>query len=479
MAAFLTGAVLFCMISCSPFAPEIRKSPAGALPAVYSLYQPGTERPGMWWKEFNAPELNALIAEAFSESFTLREAWARLNRAKALARQAGASLYPEVTGTSEASGSRQRFNNDFGGRTTISQETYSLGLAGSYELDLWGKIRSEQEAAILDTTATREDLNAAAMTLAAEVSERWIGIIAARMEREILKEQLKINLIYLELVELRFRKGKASALEVYQQRQIVEKVKSEIPLVELEEQLLQHSLALLMGKLPQAPLAIAQSSLPEITAVPETGLPADLLSARPDVRAAGFRLKAADWQVSAARANRLPNIYLSASTRYLSGGIDGLFNNWLYALAANLTAPLFDGNRRKSEVDRTMAVVDENLSAYRRTVYTAVKEVEDALVSEEKKRRHIVALEEEIRTARKALTEARERYIKGLNDYLPVLTQLLRVQELEVLLLNRRVELLFNRVALYRALGGTWTQTLAPEKAVKTEKTEGMNTPEG
>lgn len=437
------------------------------MPRTFSLYPSGPERQERWWQEFNDGELNALIGEALSGSFTLKEAWARLNQAKALAVQSGASLYPGLSTTAGPSYKRQRAKNTSGNLTTISTKTYSLGLTTSYELDLWGRIRSEQEAKILDATATREDLNAAAMTLAAEVAENWINIISQRRQMQILNEQLGINTTYLELIELRFRKGMVSALDVYQQRQVVAQVRAQIPLVEEQEQILMHTLALLLGKPPRTALAISRSTLPEPFEIPKTGLPADLLATRPDVRAAGLKLRSMDWQVAAARANRLPTISLTASAAYQAPDINLLFHSWLTNLAANLTAPLFDGGRRAAEVDRLRAVADENLSAYRRTVYTAIKEVEDALITEEKRRRHIDALKAEIEAAGRALDEARERYLKGIDDYLPVLTQLLKVQSLDVDLIKRQAELLIARVALYRALGGTWADKLTPGGSMK------------
>jgi NodT family efflux transporter outer membrane factor (OMF) lipoprotein len=253
-----------------------------------------------------------------------------------------------------------------------------------------------------------------------------------------------------------------SALDVYQQKQIVESVRAEIPLVEAQEQLLRHELAVLLGKPPRTFLSITREDLPIPTELPDTGLPADLLSARPDLRAAGMRLKAADWQVASARANRLPAISLTARARYGESDMDVLFDNWLLSLAGNLTAPIFDGNRRAAEVDRTMAVADENLAAYRQTVLTAIKEVEDALISESKRREHIKGLEKEADTAQKALVEAGNRYRNGLTDYLPVLTQLLTFQGLERDLIQQKTNLLITRVNLYRALGGTWTESLTP-----------------
>ena len=322
--------------------------------------------------------------------------------------------------------------------------------------------------------ATREDLNTAAITLAAEVANRWINIIAQRMQKELLERQLQTNRTYLDLIELRFRAAMVSALDVYQQQQIVEGIRAEIPLVEVQEQLLRHELALLLGKPPKTALKISRKDLPKPVEVPATGLPADLLSARPDLRAAGMRLWAADWQVAAARANRLPAINLTAQAIYRGGDVDVIFNNWLISLAGNLTAPIFDGKRRAVEVERRMAIVDENLAVYRQAVLIAIKEVEDALISELKQREHIKRLEIVTETARKALEEAGIRYRNGLTDYLPVLTQLLTVQRLERDLIQKKTNLLNIRIGLYRAFGGTWTESLTFE-STSTRKAGGLN----
>ena len=452
--------ILLLVASCSPFKPQARQSPAGELPRTFSLYTAESEPLSRWWEVFNDPDLNALITQALTDNLTIKEAWSRLNQARALAVQAGAALYPDLTGTGRASFTRERTGN--GSRKTLSNQDHSLGIISSYELDLWGRIRSGRESALLEVTASREDLNTVAMTLAAEVANRWINIISQRMQKRLLESQLQANLTYLELIELRFRKAMVSALDVYQQKQIVDDVRAEIPLVEAQEQLLRHELALLLGKPPQTVLNISREDLPEPVGIPATGLPSDLLSARPDLRAAGMRLWAAEWQVAAARANRLPAISLTGQARYGDGDLDVLFDNWLLSLAGNLTAPIFDGRRRAAEVDRSLAVVDENLAAYRQTVLTAIKEVEDALISESKRQEHIKGLEKVLDTARKALKQAGNRYRNGLTEYLPVLTQLLTVQGLERDLIQQQTNLVGARISLYRALGGTWTDSLTP-----------------
>ncbi|MFO7558464.1 MAG: efflux transporter outer membrane subunit [Desulfobacterales bacterium] len=461
---------------CSLFKPEKRNMPEGDLPEKFSVYHPEAIQAERWWEDFNSEELNLLVETALSDNFSIKQAWARLRQMRNLVAMSDASLYPDLTGTADALYGRRKTTN--GSSNTATVEEYALGLTSSYELDLWGRIHSERQAAMLEADASQDELHAAAVTLSAEIAIRWIGIISQRMQKRLLQKQLDSNLIFLDLIELRFRKGMVSALDVYQQKQVVENIKAEIPLVEAREVLLTHELAALLGKPAGFSLPIRDADLPVPVRIPDLGLPADLLKVRPDVRAAGLRLEAADWQVSEARANRLPAIRLSASARYSSNDMETLFDNWLMNLAANLTAPIFDGGRRAAEVDRTKAFADEKLWTYRQTVLTAVKEVEDALVSESKQKEHIEALERVVSVARRAFNEALERYRKGLNDYLPVLTQLLSVQSLERNLIEKRASMLLFRVSLYRALSGTWTHDLKPDGLPETSKTQGKTSNE-
>lgn len=450
----------FLLTACAPFTPDHREAPGDILPETFSLFGEPSPTPDRWWRSFASAELDALVEEALEENLSLSAAWARFAQARALARQTGADLWPQITAEADA-GVRRRHTDGTG---TSDSENYALGLFSSYEVDLWGRVRAARSSASLNEAASREDLNTAAMTLAANVVERWVEIIASRRQLQLLNEQLEVNTTFLGLVELRFEKGIVSALDVYQQRQAVAAVEAEIPLVEASEQLLRHELALLLGKPAATVFEIRQTELPLPPSLPDLGLPADLLAARPDVRAAGLRLQAADWQVAEARANRLPALRLTAGASYDADALDLLFDNWLLNLAANLTAPIFDGGRRAAVVERQSAVVAENLARYRETVLTAVKEVEDALVRESKQRAHLAALQRQIDVAGKALDQAVDRYRKGLNDYLPVLTQLGSTQRLARDLITRQTALIRYRIALHRALGGDWAGGMtAPE----------------
>ncbi|WP_319407979.1 efflux transporter outer membrane subunit [uncultured Desulfosarcina sp.] len=442
------------LFSCSPFKPMVMPDAAGELPGTYALYGVEIDLTSPWWESVGSPELSRLINTALSGSFTLKEAWARLQQARSLAVQAGAARYPDLVATGSADYTRRRSESLSGG--SEGDGNYALGLASNYELDLWGRIRSQQEAALLTVNATQADLQTASITVAAEVADRWVRIVSQRLQKQLLEKQLENNLTFLDLIELRFRKAMVSALDVYQQKQVVEGVRARIPLVEAETQLLMHELSVLLGRPPRTDLDLTQTDMPVIGSFPAVGLPADLLANRPDVRAAGLRLRAAEWQVAAARANRLPALRLTAGAQYGPSDLDLLFDTWLLSLAANLTAPIFDGGRRAAEVDRTLAQADEGLWGYRQAVLTAIKEVEDALESETRQREHIRGLESVMAAARKGLEEAIQRYRRGLSDYLPVLTQLIAVQDLERDLIRQQETLIRYRIGLHRALGGGW-----------------------
>ena len=457
--------------SCAPFGPAARlPQEIAPVPASYSIKDTVTEPRQRWWETFDDDELNGFVEEALSGNLTLVAYWARFGKARALAVKAGADAFPDISGEAGVSYARTHKTGDSLAPIPES-ENYSLGLVASYEVDLWGRVRAETMSANLAAAVSRQDLNGAAITIAAEVAERWARILSQRQQRVLLQRQLAANETYLDLVELRFRKSQASALDVMQQRQLVERVKAQVPLIDLEERLLLNELAVLMGRQPYNGTSFERRALPELAAPPSAGIPAQLLEFRPDILAAYQRLSAADQDLAAARADRLPALRLTGSAAYSSTELDQLFDNWLLNLMAGVTAPLIDGGRRKAEVSFAESGVQELLAEYRQTVLNAVREVESALVREEKIRENITGIENQLKAAQAALEEAGFRYTNGLIDYLPVLTQLLSVQNLELELIARRTELLIARMDLYRAIGSTWTDELEPPDHDKISKT--------
>jgi len=459
----------FAVASCAPFKPAVRVQPQGEIPQAFPAAAAQAPRPDRWWTSFGSPELTALVDKALAGNLSIEQAWARLTQARAVAVQSGVDLFPHLDANSGFAWTRRKSETGQTGQARaaapqqLESQTreYSLGLAASYEVDLWGRVRSQRDAARYDVAASRAELEAAAISLAASVTDRWLQILQQRADLALLHAQLKSNRTSLELMELRFRMGQSTALDLDEQQQAVARVEAQVPLVEAQEQVLVQQLAVLLGRAPGSGVTVTASALPTVPPRPETGVPADLLIMRPDVRAAWERVRAADHRVAAARADRLPAIRLTGSAAY-QGPRQDLFDNWIETLAANLALPIIDGGRRRAEVRRTRAVVQERLAAYKQTVLSAVQEVDEALVREGKQREHVAGLAKQLKYARMALDEARERYSKGQEDYLRVLAALTAVQGLERDLIRTRRELLSFRVNLYRALGGDWVAKLAP-----------------
>lgn len=524
MSVLLSGSlVLLAMGSgCTWLKPDTRAATAEEVPERFRLASMEGKPSEEWWSDFGSRQLDDLVVQALDQNLTMKQWWARLDQAGASVTVAGSGFFPQIgydgnvawsrtTTTTEVDspgfaarvrsralntiqeGVLNTINNQLGGGTAIggggntggSQNqsnligggggstsattagrrtregrTFGLSLAASYELDVWGRIASAYRATQFEYDATREDVESTAMTLAAEVADRWLRILEQEELRRILDEQLKTNRTYLELVELRFRKGQVSALDVYQQRQAVSQVEQQIPLVESAAAVLRHDLAVLLGVPPQTPLDLGTYDLSTVPPPPATGVPSDLLLRRPDLRAALARLESAGFQVAAARADVLPAFRLNGGLGFNTSTIRFLLDDWFLSIASGLSGPLFDGFRRQAEIDRAMAILDERLASYRLVILTAIREVEDALIQERKQREHLEALAKQAEEASNALREAGSRYQKGLNDYLPVLAALERTQALARSLVSARREALVYRINLYRALGGTWTNSL-------------------
>jgi len=466
LGSVLIGSLMLPQFSCAPYkANENRPAPV-AIPEGFSSSGSPKAYEERWWITFEDPALDAFVAQALADNLDLAQAWARLEQATALARQAAAGLWPEIAVETGYSKSQSNFSGgDRLGTFSITSERIPLTIGAAYEVDVWKRIASLKRGAVLDMEATREDLESIAMTLAAQVAEAWFSLVEQGAQTKLLDEQQETGRTFLELTRLRFSQGLASAVDVYQQRQQLAATRAEVPLVESRKEVFRHQLALLVGDPPRALVTPERDTLPALPPLPPTGLPSDLLTRRPDVRSAHLRLAAADHRVAAAVADRLPALRIGGETGYESRDFDeieNLFDNWIWSLFANITWPVFDGGRRKAEVDRNKAIVKESLGAYGQVMLRALQDVEDALIQERKQAEFLIELERQVQLARDTLRAARMRYANGLSDYLPVLAALESLQTVERSRIVAERQLLSFRVQLYRALGGTWTTVLEP-----------------
>ncbi|NJK88227.1 MAG: efflux transporter outer membrane subunit [Myxococcales bacterium] len=442
---------------CGSIVHSVDATPPPPVPA-YESWSTGTSSVGpdteRWWESFNDPRLTTFVDAALSNNLDLVAAAARLEQARAILRGARAGYFPQVNGT--AAGSRSRTNFNLGsGPIAFEQDSFSLQATASYEVDVWGRVAHAAKAANRQFQATREDLRSAAMTVVAQVAATYFEIVEQRATLTLLEEQLEASRTYLELVELRFDQGVSSGLDVFQQRQQLAGTLAAIPPVKARLETLETTLSVLLARPPRS-VDVDEGVLPALPPSPPLGIPATLVQQRPDVRAAELRVVAQDHQLGSAIADRFPRVNLDASLGFRAFDLADLFQQFVWSLGASITGAIFDGGRRNAEVDRNRAILLERLADYGRTILTALEEVEAAIVNEAQQKELIDALELQLDAARSALQEARLRYANGLTDYLPVLTALTQVQELERRLLSAERQMLAFRIQLYRALGGSW-----------------------
>lgn len=336
-----------------------------------------------WWTAFDDPGLNALVERALGNNFTLASAYARVEQARATLASANADLFPTVDASFEQSGTRRsNSGSDISGSTAGSNgivadqsssnwsETRTLQFSAAYELDVWGRLRNARSAAVFDARATAADYQAAAITLTGDLASNWYQLQELRARVALLESQIQTNRDVLDLTTYSFKYGQAQAADVLRQRQAVESVRGQLEQARASETVLEHALATLVGVAPDH-LDIPEGDLITLPALPDTGVPATALMRRPDVRQQFYSLAAADRRVAVAVADRYPQLSLSASLSASNDSGD-LLSNWITQLAANLTQPIFDAGSRAAEVDRSEAVVAEEIADYQQSMLEAL-----------------------------------------------------------------------------------------------------------
>lgn len=419
----------------------------GELPAAFSSKRDAVAPSAEWWKSLGGSRLNALVNQALANNGDLKAAEARIRAAEAEARKAGAALVPDLEATaSMESSSRQ----ESGGRRESSSG--GLGLASAYEVDLWGRVRAGRAAAVFDTEAARADLQAARFSMAASVASLWATGIEQTAQLALLEQQLASNETGLSILELRNRRGQASAIDVAQQKQLAESVRGDIIEAKARLAVTRHALQVLLGEFPSSGGSVFSGEIPTPGPLPGTGVPADWAAGRPDLVRGMLELSAAEERVAVAVAERFPTFRLGAALRGDAPSWSALADGWIASIAADAVAPLLDGGARKAEVDRARARAAELAAGFAQNLRVAFAEVEDALVEDTARRNLLASLESQAEHARLAVERARSGYLRGAETYLRVLDAVRSLQSLERRLLTARRDCFVQRVNLCRAL---------------------------
>lgn len=428
-----------------------------ALPENFS-FQGTSESSEIWWRTLEDNGLQLLVNQALQNNFSLLAYRERIQQAAALAKEAGAGLFPSLT--VNASASHTRADQD----TNSTTDTLQLGLSLSYELDLWGRLNAKDTAAELDRLSAEADLEAATMSLVGQLAGIWYQLGAASEQTDLLQKQQQVNTTGLDLVKLRFGAGQVSIADMLQQQQLIEETNGELAKQKAVMRVLENQLAVLCGVAPTLFSLPIQPRLVELPSLPDTGVVADMLKNRPDIRSSYLALQSANSDLAAAIAATYPRLSFGGDLTTSASRVRDLFDNWLATLAASLVAPLWDSGLRQAEVDRNLAVTREKLNSYSESLLTAVSEVENALIREQEQRHFLSSLQLQLDLASQTVSTLKERYKQGTIDYQRILSALLSQQNLQRSIVTAREQLIGYRIDLYLALGGTipdFTQTAA------------------
>ncbi len=438
---------LVLLSACTGYHPAPESTPY-ELPRGFSLAG-GQRQPSCWWQTFKDKELERLEQQALSENLDLKAALARLRKAQAEAKQAGAELYPWLDINMGATHNTSRNLGQYS-----NEDVISLGAIASYEVDLWGRLRKMKKAATLEVSASKSDLDAARITVASELALTYFDLQALDLQLDIIDRQIKDNKVSLDIVTSMYEYGQTDILDTLQQEQAVEATIAQQIEKQMNLKILENQLAILMGKPPQTVEIKMLKGLPTLPPLPKSGLPIELVNRRPDCKSAFFKLRAANARLAQAVAEQYPRLSLTASANSDASRVNDLFENWIASLAASMLTPVFEGRRLEAQVEKKEAEAWQALYDYSKIVLGALKEVEDALAQEIHQRQLVKNMEKRFELSRKSLEQVKEQYKAGTVEFLRFLATELNTDSLEIQLVTERLKLIKYRIALYRALAG-------------------------
>jgi len=346
------------------------------------------------------------------------------------------------------------------GQPGTSGDLYEASVDAYWELDLWGRIRRTSEAGKASYFARTEELRGAELSLSAAVATGYFSLIRLDQQVAVAVRTLAARQATAELSRVRYREGQVSKLDVLQFEAQVQETQAQLASLARLRSEQESALSVLVGLPPRTlprglPLAdqVAKFDVPP-------GLPSDLLTRRPDVRAAEEDLHAATARVGIAWGNRLPQVSLTGQYGYLSDDLSALIQdqNNTNRLFLGITVPLFTGGRLQGEVNVAEAQVEQAQARYQQVVLLALQDVEDALVGIRTSREQATAQAAQVATLSESLTLVEHRYENGLASYLEVLDAQRSLFNAELSLAQSQALELASGVRLYKALGGPWSE---------------------
>ena len=421
-----------------------------------------------WWTDFGDDALSAAIETVLSRNLDLAAAAARLEQAAADARVASGALRPTIQASYNGSRRKQNFvgfpipgAEDEVLSTVFTNQGVSLDT--TWEVDLWGKLRTSEQAALADLQRSAADLRGAQLSMAGQTAKAWFAIAEAQQQVLLTEATVESFGESVERVQDRFESGVRPALDLRLALLNLSNARGQLTQRRQQLDASTRQLEVLLAQYAGGDLA-PPPDLPEMPSAVPAGVPANLVGRRPDLVAAERQVAASEARLRVARRELLPTFSLTVNTGTATDALRDLLSGdfAVWSLVGNVLAPLWQGGKLRAQVSRAEAQVAEVLASYVNTALTAYSEVETALAAEEYLAERVDHVTTSVEQARAAERLADERYRTGLDSYITVLDSQRSAFQAESELIAARRLRLENRVDLYLALGGGFEQLESP-----------------
>jgi multidrug efflux system outer membrane protein len=418
-----------------------------------------------WWESFGDPVTAEMVREALENNYDLKAAAARVMQSQAMLAETRGLQWPDVSYNLNRDRSKRSFNFGGlggGGRFTVMSTTWSHDITASYILDLFGKLKRSEQAAWADMLAAETNEQVLINSIIASVVNSRINIAIIQRRLAIARANTASRQKTLEIVERRYAQGLVGPVDIRLARENLAASKALEPSIELSLIIARHALDVLLARRPGSSedLPGTLSDLPELGKVP-VGLPASLLDRRPDVKAAEFTLMAANERIGVSIAQLFPDLALTGNFGYSGDTMEEIFKydyTEMYAAIFGLVQPIFKGGQIKAQIDAAKARYEEQAANYAGIVLNAIREVEDALITEQMLQAQLEQSQIRLTEAKAAEDLSRQRYQGGVEGILAVLESERRSRMAEEELTVLKGQIWTSRVNLYLALGGDWNQ---------------------
>ncbi|MDH6421114.1 NodT family efflux transporter outer membrane factor (OMF) lipoprotein [Polynucleobacter sphagniphilus] len=414
---------------------------------------------GSWWKNFGDPVLDQLVAKTDAGNFQIAAAVARYENASAFLAVNNAGLYPQIAVTGAATENRQSAGRPLRGanQPNIYDNNFFGGLA-TYELDLWGRVRSGIDSASALAQASQEDLESVRLIIQADLVNSYITMRGVESQQAILQRDLDLYQKQADLMQKRYKEGINSGVDFYRLQGLVEAGRIQEKALQTRRAQLEHVIAVLVGESPSS-FSLPRGSVSDFKLPPiAVSIPSTLLERRPDVASAERRVAASNAEIGVARSAFFPVISLSAFGGYQTANQANILAApnafWTIGPLAFLT--IFDGGRRSAIVDQAIARNAENTAVYKNIVLSAIKEVEDVLVQLKNREESLINVENSLMYSDKTYKISTARYREGIASYLEIVDAAIEKSKSETIKVDYQTQLLVDRVLLIKSLGGYW-----------------------